>query len=107
MPYIVTTAWYPSDRVTEVVKTYFEVLKKYPPDDSLGEAVVPAAVTTTKRGIKTLGITEVKEGKLEEALNRARSVMVMYHNIKGYEYSVAVYATVSEALAFVDMELPE
>lgn len=107
MPYIVITSWYPSDKVIEVVKTYFEAIKKYPPDDSLGEAVVPAAVTTTKRGIKTIGITEVKEGKLQEALNRARSTMVMYHNIEGYEYTVDIYATVTEALAFVDMELPE
>lgn len=101
------TSWYPSDKTTETANKYFEMLEKFPPDDSLGETVVPVAVTTTKKGIKTMGITEVKEGKLEEALTRTRESMVMFHSIKGFEYKVEVYSTVTEALGLIGMSLPE
>jgi hypothetical protein len=107
MPYIITTTWYPSDKTTDAANRYFEMLEKFPPDDSLGEQVVPVAVTTTKKGIKTMGITEAKEGKLEEALTRGRNSMVMFHNIEGFEYTIEVYSTISEALTLIGMSLPE
>lgn len=107
MPYVIATTWYPTHKTTEVAQRYFEMLEKYPPDDSLGEGVVPVAVTTTPQGIKTMGITDVKEGKLEEALSRSRESMVMFHDIEGFEYSIEVYMTVVEALAMIGMSLPE
>ena len=106
MPYIITTSWYPTHKTQEVAEKYLEMLEKYPPDESLGEGIVPVAVTTNQQGIKTMGITEVKEGKLEEALASNRRSMVMYHDIEGFEYSVEVYMNVVEALEFIGMTLP-
>jgi hypothetical protein len=107
VPYVINTSWYPTHKTTEVAQKYFEMLEKYPSDDSLGEGVVPVAVTTTPQGIKTMGITEIKEGKLEEALTRFRESMVMFHDIEGFEYSIEVYMTVVEALGLIGMSLPE
>ena len=70
MPYIFTTSLYPSDKAVEVAKRYLEAITKYPPDSSLGTQVVPTAVTTTLQGIKVIGITEVKKGKLEDEIGR-------------------------------------
>jgi hypothetical protein len=103
MPYIFTTSLYPSDKATEVAKRYLEAMKKYPPDSSLGTPVVPAAVTTTLQGIKVIGITEVKKGKLEDAIGRTAKMMAMFHDIQGFEYTVERYALVEEALKTIGM----
>ena len=107
MPYLVTTRTWPSDKTAEAVKKTIEVVKKFPPDESLGEPVVPASVKATERGIQSIGISLAKEGKLEEALSRTIQSMVMYHDIEGYEYSVEVQFTVYEALAFIGMGTSE
>lgn len=106
MPYLVTTSIYPSEQVQEVGARYLEALAKYPPDESLSTQVVPAAVTTTHQGIKVIGISDVKEGKLEDALRRAGDFMVMFQNIAGFEYKVRVYSKVEEAMASIGMDMP-
>jgi len=103
MSYIFTTSLYPSDKATEVAKKYLEAITKYPPDDSLGTQIVPAAVTTTLQGIKVIGITEVKKGKLEDAVTRTANMMVMFHSIQGFEYTMERYATLEEAMKTIDM----
>ncbi len=107
MPYIFTTSWYPTDKSNEVAKRYFEMLEKFPPDESLGELIVPAAVTTTKQGVKVMVVSEVKEGKLEEALTYTGNQMAMFQDIVGFEYATRVYSLVTEALAMIGMSLPE
>ena len=54
----------------------------------------------------TIGITEVKEGKLEAAYLRATSMMAMFHSIQGFEYRVDIYLKVEEALKVIGMSLP-
>ena len=107
MPYIVSFACWPSDKTDEVVKKAIEVVQKYPPDPSLGEPLVPNAVKATTNGIRTIGITEVKEGKLEEAMTRATNSAVMYSSIAGFEWSVEVWYTVAEAYAAIGKTPPE
>ena len=107
MPYLVIKSWYPTHLASEVAKRYLEVVQKYPPDNTLGETLVPVAVKTTKKGIKTMSIYEIKEGKLEEANTRAGNAMAMFNDIEGYEYSVERWATVSEAMAAIGMQAPE
>jgi len=106
MPYIVTTSLYPTDKAMEAVKKYLETLKKYPPDQTLGTEVVPAAVKTTEQGVKAIRIFEVKEGKLEKALTRTANEMVVFQSVVGFEYSIDVYFTLVEAMATVGMSLP-
>ena len=107
MPYIVTYSWYPTHKIPEVVKRYFEVIEKLPHDESLSELVVPVSLKATERGIASTGIELVKDGKLEEALNRRIQGMIMYHDIEGYEYSVEIQNTVGEALTLAGMGKPE
>ena len=107
MPYLITTATYPSDKAPEVAKRYLEAITKYPQDDSIATQIVPAAVKATSRGIKVLGIAEIKEGKFEEAYKRIVNLEAMFLNIEGYEYKVDTYLKVEEALAVIGMSLPE
>ncbi|MFW9807394.1 MAG: hypothetical protein ACFFFK_11755 [Candidatus Thorarchaeota archaeon] len=107
MPYIVTHSRYPTHKIPEVSKRYLKVREKFPPDETLSVEIVPASVKATEQGITTMGISLVKEGKLEEALRRTTQSMVMYHDIEGYEFSIEVQNTVSEALAFIGMSPPE
>jgi hypothetical protein len=103
MPYIVIDTKYPADKADEVAKAYLEVLKKYPPDDSLGTEVVPVATKATLQGVRGFAVSEVKEGKLEAAFIRSANVMAMFRNIPGYEYTIDVYLTAGEALATIGM----
>ena len=103
MSYIFTTSLYPSDKAVEVAKKYVEAITKYPPDDSLGTQLVPAAVTTTLQGIKVIGIIEVKKGKFEDQMTKIQNMMAMFHSIQGFEYTVERYATVEEAMKTIGM----
>jgi len=107
MPYIVETLWYPTDKAMEAVEKYFEVLKKFPLDESLADEVVPGAVTTGRQGVEAMTILDVKEGKLEATLERSRNAMSMFMGIPGIEYSVRVHLKVEEALATVGKSLPK
>lgn len=103
MAYIFTTSLYPSDKAAEVAKKYIEAITKYPPDTSFITPLVPAAVKTTRQGIKTIGISEVKKGKLEDQMTRTYSMMAMFHSIQGFEYTVDCYMTVEEAMKAIGM----
>ena len=107
MPYLIVRSCWPSARIPEIIKKAIEVLKKYPPDDSLGEAIVPNAVKTTTDGIKTISVTEVKKGKLEEAIARTNEALVMYAPVEGWEASIEVWSTLTEAYAVLGKVPPE
>ncbi len=108
MPFLVITAWYPTHKASEVIKILFEVRKKYPPSvlAELGDTSVNQAVTTTEKGLKTMSFYDVKEGKLEEALKTARSALAMFQPIEGYEYSIEVWSTLTEAFETLGMQAP-
>lgn len=61
MPIIVTTAWYPYIRRIELGKKVIEVVKKFPPDESISIAL-GTAVSRDKHGIKILVMNEVMGG---------------------------------------------
>jgi len=79
MPYLITTATYPSDRAPDVAKMYLEAM----------------------------AVAEIKEGKLEEAYKRIVNLEAMFINIEGYEYTIDTYLKVEEALAVIGMSIPE
>ena len=107
MPYLVVTTMFPFDKAPEVGEKYLEALKKYPPDENLGIELVPAAVKSTLEGNISLGITEVKEGKLEEAFIRMGKFMSVFRGIKGFSTSIEVYLNATEAMANLGMTIPE
>ena len=107
MPYIITTGWYPTDIEKEITEKYFEVVKQYPFDRSLGKDTIPVAITTNKNGVKILSVMEVKKGKLEDALTWSSKRMFLLQSIKGWEYKVKVWITIGEALELGGINSPE
>ena len=107
MPYLIIKSMYPSDKAGEVAEQYLAALKKYPIDDNLMTELVPAAVKSTHQGVKIIGISEVKEGKLEEAYTNRVKFMVLFQSIQGFEYSIDVNLTVVEALGVLGISPPE
>jgi hypothetical protein len=107
MPYLITTATYPSDKAPDVANRYLEAISKYPPDENLATEVVPAAVKSTSQGLMVLTILDVKKGKLEEAMTRMVNFESMFLNIAGYEHEIATFYKVEEALAVIGMSIPE
>ncbi len=106
MPYIITTGWYPTDLEKEITEKYFEVVKQFPFDSSLGKNTIPVAITTNKNGVKILSVMEVKKGKLEDALTWSSKRMVLLQSIKGWEYKVRVWTTIGEALELSGINSP-
>ncbi len=107
MPYIVTTSIYPADKANEVAEIYLEAIKKYPPDENLGTTIIPAAVKSTEKGIRVMGVVEVKEGKLEEALSRSSKLMQPFLSIVGYSYTTDINLTIIEGLELLGISPPE
>jgi len=106
MPYLISFVRWPSESTVEMVKKAIEVDKKFPPDDSLGEDIVPNAINSDMDGIKSLSVTLVKEGKLEEAILRARSIANMYLTVPGFKYSIETWATIEEAYTSIGQTPP-
>ena len=110
MPYIVTSSWYPTHKNDEAVKIYIEGLKKYPPSKIPGKLIVPVAVTTTKKGLKSMRIREIKtdDGQmLSDALKTIGEMMTLFLDIEGFEYSIRLWDTISEAMRNIKKESPE
>ena len=106
MPYIVSFVKYPSHIASKVAKKYLELMQKFPPDDSLGENIIPSAVKITDEGIRILSVSRVKEGKFEEAWRLAGERRAFFLDVEGYEASLEVWGTVGEALRTIGMNLP-
>ena len=97
MVYIVVKSFYPSHIQEKLTERYIEMLQKFPPDNSLGEQVVPLAAKATKDGYETLGVTLVKEGKFDEALIRTGAALSMFADIEGFEHSIEAWVTYQES----------
>jgi len=108
MPYLIGFMKWPTDKTDELVKKAFEVVKKYPEDRSLGEPVIPNAFKGGLEGMRSITITEVKKGKLEEAITRSREMAMMYAaSVEGFEYSIEVWATQVEGWSSIGKTAPE
>jgi hypothetical protein len=103
MPYIIIHCWYPNHLADEVAKKYLETMEKYPPDESLAKTIVPAAVSSTRKGLKTITIDEVERQKLGDALERDALFMAEFRNINGFKYDVRPWSTVEEAMKHIGM----
>ena len=106
MPYLFTTSSYPTDLRDEVVKAYFKMLKEMPFDKSLGKETIQVAITTNPKGVKSLSIANIKEGKLTEAILWTYRRMTFFQEIKGFEYKIRVWTSIVEALDSIGESLP-
>ena len=82
--------------IPKVTERYLEVVQKFPPDPSLGEVVAPTASKATKKGIKSLTLYDVKEGKFDEASARVVDFMSNFNDIEGAEWALEVWAKQAE-----------
>ncbi len=106
MPYIISFVKYPSHLGPKLGKKYLEYIQKFPPDNSLGDLIIPSAVKITDEGIRVLSVSRVKKGKFEEAWKLAFDQRAFFLDVEGYEGSIEVWATIGEALASVGMKTP-
>ena len=107
MVYLVTEIWYPPGNESKAGNKYLEIMKKYPPDTSIAEAVIPFAITSTPEGIHTFTVSSVKRGKLAEANKRAFRNMLEFSGIEGMRYQIRTYLTAPEAMRLINLEMPE
>ncbi|GAH00870.1 unnamed protein product [marine sediment metagenome] len=106
MPIIIVTAWYPYKRRMEVGKKAIEAVNKFPPDESTAKAL-GTAVLRDKHGIKVITMSEVMQGKLQEALDRANQTIDFYMEVDGFNFRIDIAATGIEAMESINMKLPE
>ena len=80
----------------------------FPGPGHAGQKEVVQGVLKVKRAmVKNISISEVKPGKLEEALIRQQESMIPYHDIEGYEYKIEVYLSYPESFGMIGMKSPE
>jgi hypothetical protein len=94
----------------EVGKKYLEVIKKFPPNKAPGNAILPVAAATSKKGIKILSITEVADDDpqtFSDALNWATNNIAEYMNIKGFEYKIRIWSSLQRSMQVIGMKAPE
>jgi hypothetical protein len=103
MPYLITRCWYPHHLADEVAKKYIETMEKYPPDESLAKTVVPAAVSSTRKGIQTITIDEVERQKLGDALKHDSLFMAEFRKIEGFSYEIRPWSNLEEAMKEIGM----
>jgi len=99
MPYIITRSKYPANKANEVLKKYLEVIEKYPPDDSLGEQVVPVASNISFDGLESIAVTKVEIPMLGEAMERVKNSLIEYRDIEGFYADISIWSTTEEAIA--------
>lgn len=107
MVYLLSTVWFPPVKGEEVGKKLLEVVKKYPEDKSIGKTVLAGALMRTKYGIKGISIYEVKEGKLDVALERVGDILAIYSEIEGVNSRIDTMATLVESMDAVGLKAPE
>lgn len=109
MPYLISFARWPSHKTAEVMKKAIEAFKKFPDDDSLGEGLVSGnAIKVTEEGARSISVTNVSKGKLEESYLRGQAIGNLYAlAIDGFEYSIEIWSTLDEAYGSVGQKPPE
>lgn len=93
MVYLVIKMFYPSHKAEEVAQVSQEMRKKYPPDMSIYDYVVPTSGRATKEGLEGMSVLKLKEGKFDAAAKRIVTIMAMFHKIEDFEYSVEIWSS--------------
>lgn len=107
MVIVMSTAYFPADKSEEVGKKYIEVTKKFPPDRSISKPILRVGVRVTTDGMKVITISEVKEGKFSEFMNRIYQQVLIYSEIEGYRTEQEVFMSGTEAMPLVGLKMPE
>ena len=106
MGLVMVTVWFPPTKGIDIAKKAIEALKKFPADESIAIQLAQG-LASDRQGFKSITISEVKEGKLEEALDRANEIVDFYTEIEGVTYKMDLMVTPQEAYARIGMKPPE
>ena len=98
MVYVVLKSYYPTNKVEEVLKIFMELVKKYPPDDSIAETLIRGAGKPTENGAEGMSIWKLKEGKFDLMAKRIMSAMAMFNNVEGFGWTVELWSTAEESM---------
>ena len=108
MPYVFNYVVFPLNKGEEVAKIWIDSIQDFRSEaKGLAKEVVPNAVKVTMDGIESIGVNDVKEGKLDEFLTVLGKSMLAYHDIEGFKYRWEVRAKITEALELLGMKAPE
>ena len=104
---IVSNIFYPHEAGSKVAKKYLEMFKKYPPNPEISKQLA-LCTRGTEKGIEVLAVSEVKKGKVQEAMMRLATQFQEYATlIGGFKWQVNVYLNMSEAFKSIGLEAPE
>ena len=107
MVLLISTVLFPQAVSNEVAKMNIEMVKKYPPDTSIG-TLLALGVKATTDGMKSHAIFNVAKGKVAEAMNRMTTQYQEYAmEIEGLRYGIEVFMDMAEAYKVLKMEAPE
>jgi hypothetical protein len=104
---VVSITSIPYDKTKEVAKLFVEVSKKLPVRKDLEKPILRMAARISKGGLKTISITEVKDGKYNEFMKHLSQVEMEYFKIEGVKFDVKTYLSGIDAMSLVGMEMPE
>ena len=108
MPYVFVYSYVPVHKVAESADIYVKSLKDFNSKARpLRKEIIPNAVKSTMDGIETIGVHDVKEGKLDEFLKLIQEYMVNFHVLEGFKYKIEVRFNAVEALGMIGLKLPE
>jgi hypothetical protein len=96
--YIMTTVYYPNDMADKFIERMMKTMEKYPPDENLGEVVLPPIGRGTKDGIEGLSVSKVNKGKMEEVMILIGKQMREYVDIPGFRYDTKIFTGAEEAM---------
>ena len=104
MPLIMVTTWYPPHKATEAAKKFLEVMKKFPQQSF--EKKWLGGVKSDEDGIKTVWLTEIERGKLEEAFSLTAKRETEYLGIDGFGFKIEILVTFEDAMPLIGLEMP-
>jgi hypothetical protein len=102
-----STSYFPAGKSEEAGKKFIEVTKKFPPDRSIAKPILRVGVRVTTNGMKVITLYEVKDGKIDEFMNRSYQQILMFSEIEGYRAEHEVFMSGTEALPLVGLKMPE
>jgi hypothetical protein len=106
MPYLLVNIYFPPHKGQEFGKKTLEVLQKFPEDRSIAKTVLRGAVMRTRNGIRSMNVSEIPEGKLEAAINRANEIVDIFSEIEGVNAEFFTMATMIEAMETAGLKMP-
>jgi hypothetical protein len=105
MVYIIVVSTYPPHLAQETGKVYIEAMGKFPDDRAIAKPVVMAAVHTVPEGIRATSISNVKPGKLREALDLYSGRMLVFARLEGFKYTIDVDYDGGEDMNLIGMSV--